>query len=108
MAVISAVFVQGNTGPDIVGQLHSATDATVPIDLDRCSVKFQMRKPDDTMFTVDSAARITNSSQGLVAYTWGANDLSVPGEYDVQWEVTFPDYKVQTNSEPNRILVRRR
>lgn len=104
---IEATFVQGNTAPDIVAQLHDEIDPTVPLNLTDCTVKFQMRKPDDRKFTVDSAATITNASQGLVSYTWGPKDLNVEGEYDAQWQVTYPDFKVQTTAVPNRILVRR-
>jgi hypothetical protein len=109
MTAIEATFVQGNTAPDIVAQLHDEITPTVPLNLTGCQgVKFQMRKPDDKLFTVNAAATVTNASQGLVSYSWAAKDLAVDGEYDAQWEVTFGDGKVQTVARPNRILVRRR
>jgi hypothetical protein len=109
MATIEATFVQGNTGPDIVAQLHSELTPSVPLNLTTAtSVRFQMRKPDDRLFQVDAAATVTNASQGLVSYSWGPKDLGVDGEYDVQWEVHWNDGKVQTVATPNRILVRRK
>lgn len=105
---IEATFVQGDTGPDIVAQLHDELTPTVPLDLANCLVKFQMRKPDDKLLTVDAAATITNVSQGLVSYSWKERDLAVHGEYDVQWKVTFEDGMIQTVSHPNRIEIRRR
>ena len=106
---IEATFVQGNTGPDITAVLHEETGVENPIDLTGSTVKFQMRKPDDQLFTVDATADIIGSpTAGEVSYSWEATDLSVPGEYDVQWEITFPDGKIQTTAVPNRILVRRR
>jgi hypothetical protein len=109
LATIEATFVQGNTAPDIVAQLHDEKIATKVLNLTTAtSVRFQMRKPDDTIFTVDAEADITNASQGLVSYSWAADDLNVDGQYDTQWEVHWGDGKMQTVAKTNRILVRRR
>lgn len=105
---IEAIFVQDDTSPEIAAQLHEELNESVPVDLNGCTVKFQMRKPDDREFTVDAAATITNPAEGLVSYTWAPGDLHVFGEYDVQWQVTYGDGKKQTTTLPNRILVRRR
>ena len=109
MATVEATFVQGNTAPSIVAQLHDELTPSIPLNLTTAtSVKFQMRKPDDLLFQVDAAATITNPSQGLVSYSWGAKDLGIVGEFFVQWEVLWNDGKVQTVATPNRILVRRK
>jgi len=109
MAIEIPTFVQGNTAPDIVAQLTRELTPTVPLDLTLADeVWFQMRKSDDTLFTVDAEADITNGAQGLVSYSWAANDLNVEGEYDTQWEVHWTDGKLQTVAKTNRILVRRR
>jgi len=109
MATIEATFVQGNTAPDIVAQLHDEKVPTQLLNLTTAtSVRFQMRKPDDRVFTVDATASVTNASQGLVSYSWAATDLNIDGEYDTQWEVNWADGKIQTVAHPNRILVRRR
>lgn len=109
MAVIEATFVQGNTAPDIVAQLHDELTPTIPLNLTTASsVRFQMRKADDRLFQVDAEADVTNPSQGLVSYTWGPNDLDIDGDYNAQWEVHWDDGKVQTTALPNRITVRRR
>jgi hypothetical protein len=109
MATIEATFVQGNTAPDIVAQLHDEKTPTIPLPLTTAtSARFQMRKPDDRIFQVDAEADITNPSQGLVSYSWAANDLDIEGEFNTQWEVHWADGKVQTIAKPNRILVRRR
>jgi hypothetical protein len=109
LATIEATFVQGNTAPDIVAQLHDEKVKTIVLNLTTASsVRFQMRKPDDILFTVDSEADITNASQGLVSYSWAATDLNVDGEYETQWEVHWGDGKIQTVAKTNRILVRRR
>lgn len=106
---IEATFVQGDTAPGITAVLHEQGDTASPINLTGATVKFQMRKPDDQLFTVDAAADVVgNPVDGSVSYTWQATDLSVSGEYDVQWEITFSDGKIQTTAVPNRVLVRRK
>lgn len=97
-------FVQGNTAPDLNSVLKA--DGLV-LDLTGCTVKMQMRKEDDRRFTVNANATVTNAAQGQVRYTWGVNDLAVPGHYLVQWQVTYADSRVQTTNPPNAITIRR-
>jgi hypothetical protein len=101
------IFVQGDTAPAISAVLHEADDADAPIDLTGCDVMFQMRKPDDRRYTVNAAAEIEDDEAGQVKYEWGPNDLSVPGEYQAQWEITFGDGRVQTTKTPITVEVRR-
>jgi len=107
MAEPELVFVQGDTAPDLGAVLHVKGDPTTPIDLTDATVRFQMRKGDDRTFTVDAAADIVDADGGEVVYQWDTNDLAVPGDYNVQWEVTFPDLRIQTTATPNLIRVRR-
>lgn len=105
---MSIVFVQGDTGPDISAILHREDDPDARIDLTTAQgVRFQMRKSDDRRFTVNAAATVVNAATGSVKYSWGANDLAVPGEYEVQWEVTFGDGTVITTATTTTITVRR-
>jgi hypothetical protein len=99
-------FVQGDTAPPITGQILKK-DGTARTLADATSVRFQMRKEDDQLYTVDAAAQITDAPDGRVSYSWAANDLSVPGEYLAQWEVHYSDGKVQTTTPPNTVTVRR-
>jgi len=91
-------WVQGDTSPDMVGVLHAKDSLTTIIDLtSAASVNFQMRKADDKHYTVNQPADVVGSpADGRCRYEWGVNDLSVPGTYWAQWEVTFNDGKVQT------------
>lgn len=107
MAEPELVFVQGDTAPDIGAVLHVKGDSTTPIDLSGATVRFQMRKADDRAFTIDAAATVTDAGEGEVLYQWATNDLANPGDYQVQWEVTFADARVQTTATPNLIRVRR-
>jgi len=101
-------FVQGDTGPSLLATLHDQTDTTIPLNLSEATeVRFQMRKADDKRYTVNALASIVNAATGRVRYAWGPNDLAVPGDYEVQFEVTFVDGMVQTTATPNLITVRR-
>lgn len=100
-------FVQGDTAPDITVTLYKA-DGTTPLDLTDADVRFQMRKADDKRFTVDAAATVDDDpTTGKVSYRWAPEDLSVHGDYQCQWEVTFNDGRIQTTAVPNEITVRR-
>lgn len=105
---MSLTFVQGDTDPTIQSVLHEEDDPTVIIDLSQAqSVRFQMRKQDDHRYTVNAAGTIVDAPNGQVSYSWGANDLSVPGTYLVQWEITWLGGRVQTTAQEVLITVRR-
>ena len=101
------IVVQGNTAPDITAILNY-DDGSGPVDLTDATVKFQMRRTLDRRFTVNADADIIGDPlNGEVSYSWGANDLLVPGAYVTQWEVTFPGGRKQTNAVANLVEVRR-
>jgi hypothetical protein len=102
-----ALFVQGDRKPDMTAILHEEGNPSNIIDLTNCTVRFQMRKPDDKRYTVNMVAEIVDATGGSVRYQWATNDLSVPGEYHVQWEITLPDGKPWTTANPRLITVRR-
>jgi hypothetical protein len=104
---MSLTFVQGDTAPDITAVIHEEDDAASIIDLTNCTVRFQMRKQDDHRYTVNAAGQILSAPNGRVSYSWGPNDLSVPGTYVVQWEVTYLGGRVQTTSPEVTVTVRR-
>ena len=105
---MSLTFVQGDTAPDITAVIHDEDNLASIIDLsDAESVRFQMRRADDHRYTVNAAAEVIDAVAGKVSYSWGANDLSTPGTFYVQWEVTWLGGRVQTTSTPAEITVRR-
>ena len=97
-------WVQGDTEPAITATLNRAGAAEA---LGAASVKFQMRKSDDKQYTVNAAATVVDAALGKVKYVWGSSDLNVPGEYLVQFEVTFASGRIETSDPPNTIIVRR-
>ncbi len=102
---MSITLVQGDTAPIIRGTITNC-DTGDPLDLTGCTVFFQMRKKDDTRYTINATANITNEDQGLVAYTLAANDLNTPGNYQAQFEVHYADLTVQT-TDLTDVTVRR-
>ena len=102
---MSLTFVQGDTAPDLQAIIHEEDDDTVVVDLTGASVRFQMRYEDGKRYKVNSAATILDELAGSVSYSWAANDLSQPGTFIVQWEVTYPGGRIQTTSPEVEITV---
>lgn len=100
-------FVQGDTAPDLLATIHDAVNTSEVVDLTDAQVRMQMRKADDRKYTVNAEAEVLVADEGKVRYRWGPNDLANPGEYLVQWEVTYPDARIQTTASADRIVVRR-
>lgn len=104
---MSLTFVQGDTAPDISAIIHEEDAPSSVVDLTNATVRFQMRRQDDHRYTVNASATVVDAQAGTVRYSWGANDLAVPGTYVVQWEVTYLGGRVQTTSPEVTITVRR-
>jgi hypothetical protein len=100
------VLVQGDTRPVINATLH-VQGSLAPINLLHSTVKFQMRRVDDKLYTVNGSCSIVNPATGTVSYTLATNDLNTPGDYLAQFEITFPDARVQTTATAIPIKVRR-
>lgn len=103
---MSIVLVQGDTAPILRGSITN-DETGGPLNLSGCTVFFQMRKKDDTRYTVNAETDITSAIDGRVAYTLAANDLNTPGEYQAQFEVHYADATVQTTHNLTTITVRR-
>lgn len=102
---MSLTFVQGDTAPAILAQILKDSDDT-PIDLTGATVRIQMRKADDRRFTVNAVATLVTPDEGRVSYDWSTNDLATPGDYLVQWEITYSGGRIQTTAA-DTITVRR-
>jgi hypothetical protein len=102
--VADVEFVRGDSGPSLNGTLTDQTGA--PVNLTGASVKFQMRFADDRRFAVNSAAVIVSATAGTVRYDWVAGQLDIAGDYEAQWQITFPGPVIQTTDPANTIMVR--
>lgn len=102
---MTLTFVQGDTAPAITATIVTDSDQAA-VNLTGCTVRFQMRKQDDRRYTVNAVASLVEAAAGRVSYAWATNDLAVPGDYVVQWEVTYTNSRVQTTA-PSTVTVRR-
>ena len=99
----SVTMVQGDTAPSVFGALTDSDGQ--PIDLTGCTVRFQMRQTIDRRFVVNAVAVLTNASTGMVRYDWQDGDLAVAGDYEVRWQIIFPDSSIEHTDPADSITV---
>lgn len=102
------VLVVGDTGPIITGVIHKSDNTDDREDLTGASVHFQMRRASDRRLMVDRAAAIDTAASGEVHYSLEANDTAIPGEYVLEWQVTYPSGRKQTTATLHELTIRRR
>ena len=102
------ILVQGDTGPLISGYIHEKGQPNNRTDLTGATVRFQMRRTRDEDLMVDNPATIDVAASGTVYYDLEVNDTAYPGDYQYQWQVTFPDGKKQTTYEVKELTIRPR
>ena len=97
---------QNDTAPAIAEQLLDGLGA--PVVLTGASVKFMMYGPGETSPKVNVAATITDASLGKVSHTWLAAHTDTPGDYLVEWQVTFGGGSIETfpNSDWQKVRVK--
>ncbi len=100
-------LVVGDTGPTITGVI-SNSETLEPEDLTGASVKFQMRRAADRRLMIDKEAAIDTAASGEVHYSLGPNDTAIPGDYVLEWQVTYPDGRKQTTATLHELTIRRR
>jgi len=102
------VLVVGDTGPIITGVIHKADDISDLEDLTAAEVRFQMRRASDRRLMIDRVAAIDVAASGEVHYSLQANDTAIPGEYVIEWQVTYPSGRKQTTATLHELTIRRR
>ena len=97
---------QGDTAPAIAEQLFDGTGTAV--NLAGASVKFMMQGPGDAAVKVNATATITDDATGKVSYTPSSTDTNTPGDYLVEWQVTFSGGAIETfpNSDWQKVRVK--
>ena len=101
-----AYWKQGDTAPAIAEQLLDGLGA--PVVLTGATVKFMMWGPGDAAVKVNAAATITDAATGKVSYTPTALNTDTPGDYLVEWSVTFGGGAIETfpNADWQKVRVR--
>ena len=80
--------------PEIQYQLQ---DSVGNIDLTTATgVLFIMSIEKGTPNKVSAAATIVTPATGIVKYVWTGTDTDTPGDYQAEWEITFPGTKKLT------------
>lgn len=89
---------KGDLLPKISG---TCEDANGPVDLTTASsVRFLMGLPGSSTNKVAAPAAFVSKPDGTVEYAWVSGDTDTVGEYDAEFEVTWPGTKPETF--PNR------
>jgi hypothetical protein len=101
-------LVVGDTGPLITAVIHDADDENSVVDLTGAAVRFQMRRASDRRLMVDRAAAIDTAASGEVSYNLQPNDTAIPGDYVLEWQVTYPSGRKQTTATLHELTIRRR
>jgi BppU N-terminal domain len=85
-------------------RLLSATGARIDVSL--ATVRFRMRKKGGATNVIDRAATILDAVQGLVRYQWQTSDAALIGDYEAEFEVTYPDTNNRIFPSPGFISIR--
>jgi hypothetical protein len=88
------VIKQGDTSPDFVADLKHPDKSAVT--LTGATVKFHMRSSRRGSTPIVGNASIVDPLAGRVKYEWAASDTASTGDYEVEFEVTFADGKIET------------
>lgn len=83
---------QGDLVPAATATLMQqvGTATATPIDLTTASsVKFAMRDRAGVI-KVDAAGTIVSAAAGTVKYQWTGTDTDTAGNYDMEWQITWP------------------
>jgi hypothetical protein len=93
---------QNDTSPSLQATLKGSSGSA--INLSGASVSFHM-KPLGGDIKVDSPMSVTDASEGVVRYDWGASDTDTVGTYFVEFEVTYSDNSVETFPNSGNLVV---
>ena len=79
-------FTAGDTAPALTG--------TVNATLTGATVELHIRRQDGAVLTVPG--QVTDAATGAWSYQWAPTDLTGPGTWKVEAQVTFSDGRIQT------------
>lgn len=94
----TTTFKRGDQLPDYTATLQVGSgSAAEAIDLTNCTVRFLMALQPSGSPKVDAAATVDGTAtDGNVRYAWEPTDLDTPGDYSVEWEITYASGKKLT------------
>lgn len=101
-------LVVGDHGQIISAQIYKNDDTSDLDDLTDAEVRFQMRRAIDRRLMINREADIDLAASGEVSYALQANDTAIPGDYVIEWQVTYPSGRQQTTATLKTVTIRRR
>lgn len=95
---------QGDTAPALTAALKDSLD--VALDLTGSTVVFNLRqRGTGTVVVSRGSVTLVSPSAGQVKYVWQAGDTDLAGQFDGEFEITYPDGTVQTVPSKDYIRV---
>ncbi len=100
--MIDTFFIKrGDTSPAIRFVLEPATT-----DLTGASVRFLMRVRGGAQVTDGTAQIVADAGAPTVQYDWAADDTAQAGQFEAEFEVSYPDGAIETFPNAGFIPVR--
>lgn len=81
----------GDTAPTLT---VTCTTAGAPAALAGATAEMHVRRADGTV--INRPAVVASAAEGVVTMEWEPGDLTVPGRYEVETQVTYTNGRVQT------------
>jgi baseplate upper protein BppU len=101
---MTAILIETDTAPTLTGTI-TLTAAGTPLDLQGCTVYFQLRLVDERRFRINAECNIEDSTAGTVSYDLTAEDLDFTGSCQARFLVVFGDGRRQHTNPPVEVSV---
>lgn len=92
----------GDTGTALQGTLLRANGS--PPDLTGATVRFVMKSGETTV--IDRAIPVADPAAGVVVVGFDADEISEPGSYQAEFQVTYPDRRRETFPNTRQIIIK--
>lgn len=85
---------KGSSSPNLSVKIIKTSDG-LPFNLTGSSAVFSMKRVGATTNKIDDvAANISDPTNGIVEYPWGASDTDTEGKYRGEFVITLPSSKI--------------
>ena len=98
---------QNDTAPSLEVALKGSNGRARTLD-DVSAVKFHMSKESGTNVISNGTCAITNSTKGIVSYSWQIGDTANTGVFNAEFEVQYSNGQIETfpNSSFIKVIVK--
>lgn len=98
------IIKQNSTLTPLKVRLLSVSGARIDVSL--AAVRFRMRKKGSAVNLIDQPATIFDPVQGVVGYQWQLSDTALTGDFEGEFEVTYPDTNNRKFPSPGYLTIR--